>query len=43
VVEVSGSPDARYRAVLPDFVPLAFSNPIWIDADDDGRWQPPGL
>ncbi|MBW2270439.1 MAG: PHP domain-containing protein [Deltaproteobacteria bacterium] len=43
VVEVSGSPDTRYRAVIPDFVPLAFSNPIWIDADGDGSWQAPGL
>ena len=43
VVEVSGTPDPRYSAVLPGFKPVAFSNPIRIDADGDGRWQAPGL
>jgi hypothetical protein len=43
VVEVSGKADQRYSAVLPGFQPLAFTNPIWIDADADGQWQPPGL
>ena len=33
VVEVTGTPDATYRAVLPDFTPLAFSNPIWLVGD----------
>ena len=43
LVEVSGTADARYSAVLPGFQPLAFSNSIRIDADSDGRWQAPGL
>jgi hypothetical protein len=43
VVEVSGVADERYSAVLPGFEPLAFSNPVWIDADGDGHWQAPGL
>ncbi len=30
-------------AIAPGFVPLAFSNPIWVDADGDGRFDPPGL
>jgi hypothetical protein len=42
VVEVSGVADARYSAVQPGFEPLAFSNPIWIDADGDGHWQAMG-
>lgn len=24
-------------------VPMAFTNPIWVDANGDGRWDPPGL
>ena len=46
-VEVQGDPlgeDAgRYRAVAPGFTPLAFSNPIFVDADGDGAWTAPGL
>jgi hypothetical protein len=42
-VEVEGAPDATYSALLPRFTPLAFSNPIFVDADGDDRWTPPGL
>lgn len=42
-LEVRGEPDADYQSVLPRFVPLAFTNPIWVDADADGRWSPPGV
>jgi hypothetical protein len=42
-VEVEGAPDATYSTVLPGFAPLAFSNPIFVDADGDDRWTPPGL
>jgi hypothetical protein len=42
-VEVVGEPGPAYQAVLPGFTPLAFSNPIFVDADADGRWTPPGL
>jgi len=46
-VEVQGAatgPEGeRYRAVAPRFVPFAYSNPIFVDADGDGRWTPPGL
>jgi len=41
-VEVEGSADATYAALLPKFTPFAFSNPIFVDADDDGSWTPPG-
>ena len=29
--------------VAPGFVPTAFTNPIWVDADVDGRFAAPGL
>ncbi len=43
VVEVEGEPDDTWSAVLPGFVPLAIANPIFVDADGDGAWSPPGL
>lgn len=42
-VELSGPVTALYREVLPGFAPIALSNPIYIDADGDGRWQAPGI
>ncbi len=42
-LEVRGEPDEDYQSVLPRFVPLAFTNPIWVDADADGRWTAPGV
>jgi len=41
VVEVSGKPGPVYRALMPDLAPLALSNPIYIDADGNGKWQAP--
>jgi len=29
--------------LVPGFLPAAFSNPIYVDADGDGRWRGPGL
>lgn len=43
VVELSGPVTPRYEAVLPGLRPLALSNPIYIDADGDKRWQSPGF
>ncbi len=42
-VEVSGEPSGDYARVVPGFVPFAFSNPIFVDADGDGRFTAPGL
>lgn len=42
-VEVEGEANDTYAAIAPGGVPLAFSNPIFIDADGDAVWQPPGL
>ena len=42
VVELSGPASERYRQVLPGLSPLALSNPIYIDADGNGEWQPLG-
>lgn len=43
VVEVEGPATGDYAEVLPGFTPHAFTNPIFIDADGDGSWTPPGL
>lgn len=42
-VEVEGPAEGDYAAVLPGFAPFAFTNPIFVDADDDGVWTAPGL
>ena len=42
-VEVEGEPKGLYREVAPGFTPFAFSNPVFVDADGDGKWSPPGL
>ena len=42
-VEVSGPASSDYSAVYPDISPYAFSNPIFVDYDSDGKWLPPGL
>jgi hypothetical protein len=39
--EVEGEPEGDYAAVLPGFTPFAFTNPIFVDADGDGRWRAP--
>lgn len=43
VVEVRGEPAGDYEIVYPRLRPYAFSNPIYVDADEDGAWTPPGL
>lgn len=43
VVEVSGPAEGVYAELLPGTRPLAFTNPIFVDADGDGRFTPPGL
>ena len=42
-VEVEGPAEGRYAEVLPKFTPLAFTNPIFVDADRNGRFDAPGL
>jgi hypothetical protein len=42
-VEVEGEPGELYAALAPGGRPLAFSNPIFVDADADGAWRAPGL
>ena len=42
-VEVEGPAEGLYREVLPGFVPFAFSNPIFVDVDGNGRFDAPGL
>ncbi len=40
-VEVAGEASATYQAILPGLHPFAFTNPIFVDADQDGKWSPP--
>ena len=42
-VEVVGEPEGLYATLLPGFRPLAFTNAIYVDAEADGSWTPPGL
>jgi hypothetical protein len=42
-VEAEGSPGEIYSVVAPRFLPLAFTNAIYVDADRNGRFDPPGL
>ena len=42
-IEVSGPANDAYEAIYPGLTPYAFSNPIYVDADSDGKWSPPGL
>lgn len=42
-IEAEGNPGEIYKAVYPGFFPYAYSNPIYVDADSDGIWAPPGL
>lgn len=43
VVEVRGEAAGGYEIVYPRLRPYAFSNPIYVDADENGSWTPPGL
>ena len=42
-LEVSGEATGDYAVVARGFIPLAFTNPIFVDADGDGRFSAPGL
>ena len=42
-IEVTGPASDIYSVVYPGITPYAFSNPIYVDYDANGQWQPPGL
>lgn len=42
-VEVLGTAGSDYATVYPEIRPYAFSNPIFVDFDQDGKWVAPGL
>jgi len=42
-IEVHGTATQEYQHIYPEIEPYAFSNPIYVDSDADGRWQAPGL
>jgi hypothetical protein len=42
-IEVEGEATGLYKDALPHFIPFAFTNPIFVDADGNGRFDAPGL
>jgi len=42
-IEAEGKAQAVYKAIYPGFFPYVYSNPIYVDANGDGIWTPPGL
>ena len=42
-IEVEGRAQGLYKRALPGFTPFAFSNPIFVDTDGNGRYDAPGL
>jgi hypothetical protein len=42
-IEVEGEAKGLYKEALPNFTPFAFTNPIFVDADGNGRFDAPGL
>jgi hypothetical protein len=42
-IEVQGPAEGDYATALPNFVPFAFTNPIFVDVDGNGRFDAPGL
>ena len=43
MIEVFGRATEKYAAVYPKLSPYAFTNPIYIDFNEDAAWDPPGL
>ena len=43
LIEVEGPAHEPYASILPGHRPLAFTNPIYVDANRDGAWTPPGI
>lgn len=42
-IEVEGPTTEDYAHVYPGLTPYAFSNPIFVDFNNDGQWLAPGL
>ena len=42
-IEVIGNAGEDYKKIYPEISPYAFSNAIYVDHNNDGQWQPPGL
>jgi hypothetical protein len=43
IFEVTGQVNELYSLLAPTLTPMAFTNPVFIDADNDGKWNAPGL
>jgi len=42
-VEIQGPAEGLYADLAPGHTPFAFTNPIFVDVDGDGEWNPAGL
>ena len=42
-IEIHGAASPDYATLYPNLTPYAFSNPIYVDFDGDGKWTAPGL
>lgn len=42
-LEVLSHAQGQYADIYPGITPYAFSNPIYVDYDSDGKWLAPGL
>jgi hypothetical protein len=42
-VQIPQPPGGLYNIIAPSFVPLAFTNPIFVDIDGNGQFDPPGI
>ena len=40
---IRAHPGLYSEAIAPGFVPAAFTNPVFVDVDGNGRFDPPGL
>jgi hypothetical protein len=40
---IAAHPGLYTRVLAPGFVPAAFTNPVFVDVDGNGRFDPPGL
>ncbi|UCD57318.1 MAG: CehA/McbA family metallohydrolase [Candidatus Hydrogenedentota bacterium] len=41
--QIPEPPGGLYNVIAPEFVPIAFTNPIFVDVDGNGRYDPPGI
>jgi hypothetical protein len=40
---IRAHPGLYTEVIAPGFIPAAFTNPVFVDVDGNGRFDPPGL